>query len=181
MPGRHGQYGTPVGILTGWRYCPRCSSSVVHAEGRVDCGECDFVGYANPAPTASALVVDDRGRLLLARRAVEPFVGLWDLPGGYLAESEHPLDALRRELREETALEIEPLEFVGVWMDQYGPDPDDPWTMNMYWRARPVAGELQAADDVAELGWFSADELPSADETAFRNVTLVIAAWGSKS
>jgi ADP-ribose pyrophosphatase YjhB (NUDIX family) len=169
-----------VGILTGWRYCPRCSSSLVHAEGRVDCGECGFVGYANPAPTASALIVDDRGRLLLARRAVEPFVGLWDLPGGYLAESEHPLDALRRELREETGFEIEPLEFVGIWMDQYGSDPDDPWTMNMYWKARPVAGELQAADDVAELGWFPTDELPSPNETAFRNVSLVIAAWASK-
>jgi ADP-ribose pyrophosphatase YjhB (NUDIX family) len=170
-----------VGLLAGWRYCPRCASSLAQADGRVECGECGFVGYANPAPTACALVVDDQDRLLLARRAWEPFAGLWDLPGGYLDESEHPLDALRRELREETGLEIEPLEFRGVWMDQYGPDPDDPWTMNMYWTAHPVAGELRPADDVTELTWFSVGELPPPEETAFRNVALVLAAWRKRA
>jgi ADP-ribose pyrophosphatase YjhB (NUDIX family) len=122
-------------------------------------------------------VVDEDGRLLLARRAIEPFRGLWDLLGGFLHESEHPLDALRRELREETGLGIEPLEFFGVWMDQYGSEPDDPWTLNMYWTARPLGHEMHPADDVAALAWFTKDELPSPEETAFRNVSLVLAAW----
>ena len=62
-------------------------------------------------------LVERDGRLLLGRRAFDPSVGLWDLPGGFLEENEHPLDALVRELREETGLEIEPQEFVGVWME----------------------------------------------------------------
>jgi NAD+ diphosphatase len=171
------QYGIHVGVLTGWRYCPRCSSQLSGDDGRVHCESCGFVAYANPAPTASALLTDEAGRLLLARRAYEPFLGLWDLPGGDVDESEHPLDALRRELREETGLEVEPLELFGIWMDQYGPSPDDPWTLNMYWTARPLGGELRPADDVADLAWFSPDDLPPTEETAFRNVRLVLATW----
>ena len=49
---------------------------------------------------------------------------MWDVPGGFLEEGEHPLDGLRRELREETGLEVEPVRFVGVWMDVYGDAPD---------------------------------------------------------
>jgi hypothetical protein len=47
----------------------------------------------------------------------------------------------------------------------------------MYWTARVLRGEPRAADDVSELAWFADDELPSADELAFENVPLVLAAW----
>jgi 8-oxo-dGTP diphosphatase len=166
-----------VGVLTGWRFCPQCASPVVHGHERVQCHECGFVSYANPAPTACALVVPHGGGLLLVRRAGEPFEGLWDLPGGFVHESEHPLDALHRELFEETGLGIEPQQLFGIWMDQYGPGPDAPWTLNMYWLARPLGGELRPADDVSELRWFSPEELPAPEETAFRNVAHVLAAW----
>jgi ADP-ribose pyrophosphatase YjhB (NUDIX family) len=166
-----------VGLLSGWRYCPRCGSALAGDASRVRCPTCGFVGYANPAPTASALIVDGRGHILLARRAREPFAGLWDLPGGFVHESEHPLDALRRELREETGLEPEVSDFFGIWMDQYGSDPDDPWTLNLYWLARAPDGEMHPADDVADLVWFPADGLPDEAELAFRNVGLVLGAW----
>ncbi len=58
--------------------------------------------------------------MLLARRKFEPQAGKWDLPGGFLEEDEEPLDGLRRELREETGVEIEPLELAGIWADRYG-------------------------------------------------------------
>ena len=130
--------------------------------------------YAHSDPTACALVADGAGRVLLARRAHDPRRGTWDVPGGFLEEGEHPLDALRRELREETGLEIEPLAFVGVWMDRYGEGEDAPWTMNLYWKARAVGGELAPADDVDELRWFGLDELPAAGEIAFANVVLAL-------
>jgi ADP-ribose pyrophosphatase YjhB (NUDIX family) len=164
-----------VAILDGWRICPRCGATLAHAERRVDCAACGFVMYANPAPTACALLVDEQGRLLLGRR--EPYQGRWDIPGGFLEEDEHPLDCLRRELREETGLDVEPGEFVGVWMDRYGPSDDEPVTLNLYWTARVTGGEARAADDVSELRWFALDELPGPEELAFRTVVDVLATF----
>jgi NAD+ diphosphatase len=166
-----------MGVLHGWKYCPRCRSGLQGDEKRVECPRCGFVAYANPVPTATAVCVDDEGRVLLGRRALEPDKGLWDLPGGFVDEDEHPLDALRRELREETGLEVEPLEFLGVWMDRYGYDSSASSTLNLYWTARIVSGEMHPADDVAELRWFPPDELPGPDELAFEVNAKVLSAW----
>jgi 8-oxo-dGTP diphosphatase len=138
------------------------------------CGECDFAVYSSPEPTAGALVLDGSGRVLLARRAFDPEAGKWDLPGGFLAHGEEPLDALRRELREEAGIEIEPLELVGIWADRYGGDPEATATVNLYWTARISSGEPTPADDVAELRWFSLDELPGDEELAFPNVVKAL-------
>jgi 8-oxo-dGTP diphosphatase len=122
-------------------------------------------------------VIEDGDRVLLARRAHEPFQGRWDIPGGFLEEGEHPLDGLKRELLEETGLDVEPLDFLGAWMDRYGHDSTAEATLNLYWTARVAGGEPEAADDVSELRWFGADELPPLAELAFENVPLVLAAW----
>jgi ADP-ribose pyrophosphatase YjhB (NUDIX family) len=169
-----------VGILHGWKYCPRCRTELEGDEKRVECPQCGFVAYGNPVPTATAVCVDGAGRVLLGRRAWEPDKGLWDLPGGFVDEGEHPLDALRRELREETGLEVEPQEFLGVWMDRYGYDSSATSTLNLYWTARVVAGEEQPADDVVELRWFEPDELPGRDELAFEVNERVLSAWRDK-
>ena len=166
-----------MGLLDGWTYCPRCRTMLEPGAGRVSCPACGFVAYANSAPTASALVRDGDGRILLARRAHDPFAGTWDIPGGFLEEGEHPLDALRRELLEETGLEVEPLEFLGIWMDWYGTGADAHSTLNLTWTARVVGGEARAADDVAELAWFARDELPRPEELAFTTLDEVLAAW----
>ena len=166
-----------MGRVDGWRYCPCCATELVHQPERVECLACGFVTHSNSEPTASAPVVDAEGRLLLVRRAHDPFAGTWDLPGGFLEEAEHPLDALRRELLEETGLEVEPLDFVGAWLDRYGDGPDAPTTLNLYWTARVVGGEPVAGDDAAELRWFPREELPPDDEIGFPNVREILRAW----
>src|SRR5262249_42615061 len=75
-----------VGGLGGGRFCPKCAESIERHDGSVTCPACGFVAYANSAPTASALVEDDEGRLLMVRRAIDPYRGMWDLPGGFLEE-----------------------------------------------------------------------------------------------
>jgi ADP-ribose pyrophosphatase YjhB (NUDIX family) len=163
--------------LSRWRFCPVCKADLdVEAGARAECSACGFRAWASSKPTACALVTDDEGRILLARRAGEVFHGFWDLPGGFLEEGEHPLDALRRELREETGLEVEPGEFLGIWMDRYGSEEDAHATLNLYWSARLVGGKPEAADDVSELAWFSPGELPPAGEIAF-HIADVLADW----
>ncbi len=164
-----------MGLLDAWRFCPACAAKVEVEEGRAKCAACGFVRYANSAPTANALCTDELGRVLLGRRAVEPDKGLWDIPGGFLEEGEHPLDGIRRELREETGLEVEPLGFLCATMDRYGAS--GVWTLNLTWLARVVSGEPEAADDVAELSWFAPDELPRDEELAFTNTAEVLRAW----
>lgn len=175
--GSPGYRSRAMAILHGWRMCPRCGSALGNDGVRAECTGCDSVFYANSAPCVSALVEDGTGRLLLARRAVEPYLGLWDAPGGFLEEGEHPEDGLRRELLEETGLVGEPDRFLGTWMDRYGDAPDAVATLNLYWTVHVADGEPVPADDVAELRWFAADALPGRDELAFTTLELVLAAW----
>ena len=128
------------------------------------CPSCGFTSYAQSAPAVAAFVVED-GRTLLGLRAHEPDAGRWDLLGGFLDEGEDPLDGLRRELLEETGLEIEPGEYLGAYVDSYGETGTA--VLNLVFEARVVSGDMAPADDVAELRWFDLDDLPAREELAF--------------
>jgi 8-oxo-dGTP diphosphatase len=161
--------------IVGWKHCPRCAAALENDSQTATCAACGFAVYAGPEATVGALVTDDEGRrILLSRRKFDPEAGKWDVPGGFLEEGEEPLDALRRELREEAGVEIEPLEFVGIWADRYGGDPDATATLNLYWKARIVSGEPVPADDVEEFRWFPRDGLPPDEDIAFRNVVKAL-------
>jgi 8-oxo-dGTP diphosphatase len=165
-----------MGELEEWTFCPRCRNELAGDGARLGCAACGFVVYASSKPTAGALCVED-GSVLLARRAEEPFEGRWDIPGGFLEEGEDPLDGLKRELKEETGLDVAPERFLGIWIDRYGGDSTAEATLNLYWTARILSGEPKPADDVSELRWFDRDALPRSDELAFENVPLVLAVW----
>jgi ADP-ribose pyrophosphatase YjhB (NUDIX family) len=165
--------------LADWRHCPRCGSDRVEVEGaEATCPDCGKKVHANPAPTASALLVDDRGRVLLARRAADPGAGLWDLLGGFVDEGEEGLDALRRELREELGVEIEPGEFVGAFPDTYGED--GVYTFNLYWTARIASGEPTPSEELEEIAWFAPDGLPPREEFAFSKTVAALEVWGGR-
>ena len=162
-----------------WHHCPRCGSERLEVEGaEATCSDCGKKVHANPAPTASALLVDERGRVLLARRAAEPAAGLWDLLGGFVDEGEEGVDALRRELREELGVEIELDEFVGAFPDTYGED--GVWTFNLYWTARIVSGEAEPNEELLEISWFAPDALPPREEFAFSNTVAALEVWSGR-
>ena len=163
--------------LAEWRSCPRCGTALDQGERSVSCPSCGLVEYANPAPTASAVVRDAEGRILLARRAGDPGRGLWDLLGGFMDEGEEPLETLRRELREEIGLELEVGDFLGGLPDTYGDGGIH--TVNLYWAATVAGGEPRPADDVAELAWFPPDELPPRGEFAFANTIELLERAGA--
>ncbi len=167
-----------MGEVGSWKHCPRCGSALeVEEDGtKAECSRCGFRHYAHSQVTACAIVVDGAGRVLLSRRGASPFEGRWDLPGGFVGEGEHPRDAVRRELNEETGLVVEPHELVGIWMDRYSEDDSGPATMNLYFAATKIGGQGEPADDVTELRWAAPDELPPPDEFAF-HIADVLRVW----
>jgi 8-oxo-dGTP diphosphatase len=118
--------------------------------------------YARPALTVDLVLVtrERKPRVLLIRRKHEPFEGMWALPGGFVDENE-PLElAARRELQEETGLEVEELEQLQTFGDP-GRDPRG-WTIAVAFLAPVEAMGLtpKAGDDAAEVGWHQLDRLP---------------------
>jgi mutator protein MutT len=156
-------------------HCPRCTARLQRGDGRVECGECGFVEYANSKPTASAVILDEEGRVMLSKRALDPAAGKWDLPGGFIEEGEHPVECLHRELREEAGIGLSDVEFVGVFMDWYETDQRTVSTLNLYWTARIAQGTPEPDDDVEELRFFTPDEVKE-EELAFTHLPEVLSA-----
>lgn len=161
-----------MGVLDNWRFCPRCGGNLTRQDDHLACVDCDSWYWGNALPGVQGILERD-GRVLLARRAHEPRKGYWDLPGGFLDETEHPLDGLRREFREETGLEVDPVEFLRIDIEPY----DHRHVFSVTWVVR-ADGEPVPADDVDELRWFAPEELP--DEMAFPGQDLVLRDWASR-
>jgi mutator protein MutT len=157
-----------------------CATEVEPEDGRFECPECGFVTFAHSMPTASAVVGDDDGRVLLSRRAHDPVAGKWDLPGGFLEEGEDPLDCVMRELREEAGIGLAEPRLLGIWIDRYEYKRRLVATLNLYYSARIGEGTPEPADDVAELRWFAPDDVP-AGELAFGHITEVLSAWRDRN
>ena len=72
--------------------------------------------YKNPIPTVDTIIQKD-SQILLVKRKKEPFKGLFALPGGFVNEGERVEDAAKREAKEETSLDIELVDILGVYSD----------------------------------------------------------------
>lgn len=136
------------------------------------CPACHYIAWGNARPCAGALVVRN-GKVLLVRRAAEPFLGAWDIPGGFCEQDEHPALTAVRETREETGLEIELTGLLGLWMDEY----EGHYTLNVYYLARPAGGALRVGDDANGAAWFAPDALPA--KIAFVNGRAALRTWAA--
>jgi 8-oxo-dGTP diphosphatase len=119
--------------------------------------------FPRPAVTTDTLVFrwgDHCIEVLLIRRRKDPYKGFWALPGGFLEIEETPEDGARRELREETGLEINVLKEVGT----FGEIDRDPRgrtiTIAFYTFINKTDPMPQAQSDAAETQWVSVKELP---------------------
>ncbi len=108
-------------------------------------------------------LIFDRGRILLAQRGKEPLKGWWSLPGGLLELGESLDDAVRREVREETGLEVRPagvLEIFERIMRDAAGAPEYHYVLIDY-VCRITGGALQAGSDVCAVRWTAHAELAS--------------------
>src|ERR1017187_8468981 len=107
-----------------------------------------------------ALIFDGRS-ILLVERAQEPLKGYWSLPGGIVEVGEKLEEAIRREVLEETGLEIEPLEMFEIF-ERIMPDaekrPEYHYVL-MDYVCRVVGGQLAAASDVSRAAWVKEQDL----------------------
>jgi mutator protein MutT len=109
---------------------------------------------------ADVLIVRDR-RVLLCRRAIEPYAGRWELPGGFAEWGEHPADNARREAREELGVDVRLTGLLGIYLYPYG---DREITQATIFLAE-TDGEPHPADgEVTEWRWWDPDALPALDE-----------------
>jgi ADP-ribose pyrophosphatase YjhB (NUDIX family)/predicted GIY-YIG superfamily endonuclease len=145
-----------------YRFCPRCGGRLdpqaVHGGEVLACEVCGRRHYANAKPAAGVLIVRE-GRVLLVRRSLEPYLGYWDIPGGFLDEEEDPETGAVREAREETGLEVRLMDFLGFYMDHYDFQGERYAILNIYFVAK-AEGEPQPGDDADACRWFPLDALP---------------------
>jgi mutator protein MutT len=113
-------------------------------------------------PCVGAIIVDERGRLLLVRRANPPAAGQWSLPGGRIEPGETPSQAVAREVREETGLIVDVGRLVG---SVQRPGPDGRVYAIADYECTPVGGVLAAGDDATDARWVDLVELDAMDLT----------------
>jgi len=122
---------------------------------------------------AVGAVVLHEGSLLMVRRGREPARGLWTIPGGRVEHGEYLADALKREVLEETGLDVEVGELLGIFEV-----PGDPHYVILDHIAVPLGapGDPAPGDDVDEVRWVPLDEVPLLDCTP--RFVEMMTAWG---
>lgn len=152
--------------LEDFKYCPKCGSGrfEVNNVKSKRCHDCGFVYYFNPSAAVACFIRNDRGEILVSRRGVEPAKGMFDLPGGFVDSYETAEQAVRREILEETGLEIGAPRYLFSLPNIYRYSDFDVHTLDMCFECRvPTFAGAQAADDVAELTAVAVEELDQAD------------------
>jgi len=153
-------------------YCSHCGNRLINSHDgereRPYCTSCDSFVYENPGVGVAAVVLDDNNRILLGRRKIGRKKGLWCIPCGYVDCHEDVWDAVVRELKEETNLDIIPQEVLQVRSNFFPPQKH---AVGIWFMARWIGGELRAQDDLEDAGFFYLDDLP---QMAFEGDLMVI-------
>ncbi|MEU5209213.1 NUDIX domain-containing protein [Streptomyces sp. NPDC020742] len=121
-------------------------------------------------PGVTAVVFDDRGRVLLGQRADS---GEWSVIGGIPEPGEQPAETAVREVFEETAVRAvaEEVVLIETMPPTHYPNGDVCQFMDVTLRCRAVGGEARVNDDESlAVGWFALDDLPEVNEYALSRI-----------
>ena len=155
------------------RFCAQCGQALEtrwhSGRPRPYCPACELPVFFDPKVAVVVFVL--RGdKILLIQRAVEPGLGKWALPAGFVDHDEAPEAAAMRETFEETRLRIHIDKLLAVYPKLEGGGLAD---ISIVYAASVVDGKATAGDDAAQLGWFGREQLPPL--VAFPSTALILA------
>ena len=142
-----------------YRFCARCGGKLgpralkPGEPNRLVCEDCGFIFYLDPKVAACTICMVDGG-IVLARRGIEPEVGKWVFPGGFVDRGEAVAAAAVRETQEEVNLRVS---LLGI-LDAYS-FPGSEVVVIVY-AADVIGGELKACDECVEVRTFPPEAIP---------------------
>lgn len=136
---------------------------------RLVCLDCGTINYTNPKIVAGAIPEFD-GKVMLLRRAIEPSLGLWTFPAGYVDLWESVPEGAAREVMEEINVPIQVNSLLGVYSSG-----DSPVVLVVY-RATALVGTPNPGRETMEAKLFSPDQIPW-DDVAFPTTTAALRDW----
>lgn len=135
------------------------------------CTRCGFIDYENPRVVVGSVATDDQNRILLCRRAIEPQIGWWTLPAGYLEVQESPQDGAAREAIEEACAEIRVDDLLAVYSIRHTSQ------VQLFYRARLIDPKrIAPGPESQEVALFAYEDIPWAD-LAFPTVGSTLKRW----
>ncbi|MHB1629571.1 MAG: NUDIX hydrolase [Bacilli bacterium] len=152
-----------------YQFCPICGGKLERDQHtgypRCGTGHYTFLPWQN---VGVAAVVFKDNAVLLEQRAFGSAYGFWALPGGMLEFNEQTDEACVREILEETGIQVEIRELLGVIGGRK--------VCIIFYEAKPVGGNLAKSEESLNVKWFSFDNIPW-DQMAFLRHTQVLREW----
>jgi ADP-ribose pyrophosphatase YjhB (NUDIX family) len=142
-------------------FCPYCGNRLtekaIEGRFRLFCGRCSQPIYENPVPAACVVLIDSKQKILLVKRSVQPKIGQWCLPGGFMELGEKPEQAALRELQEETGLKGRIEMLLGVTSS-----PSDAYdtVLMIGYLVKHYTGTPMPGDDASDVAYFHPTQLP---------------------
>jgi 8-oxo-dGTP diphosphatase len=162
-------------------FCPQCATRLRprQVERRLlpACPGCGYIAFRDPKVVAVAVLADGDGRVWLIRRAIDPCIGQWALPGGYVDADEHPRDAAVRECREEIGCEVALDDLVGVHHARVG----EGGVVVVAYAGSVVAGSPRIGPEVLEVDRFDPADPPPLAFATHREILADVAKRLSRS
>lgn len=149
-----------------YKHCPKCAEQFEYKGGNwLKCTGCGYNFFVNAAPAAGVLILDDKNRVLLAKRKFDPKKGTWQTPGGFMHPGETPEEAIVREVEEELGVQISLGKYAGCMPETYDYGGVILPFLGIYFTATIVKGDIVPKDDVAEARFFDIEEIDKLDIT----------------
>ncbi len=164
-------------MINKFKYCPNCKKNLQHLSERlINCPSCGFHFYISPAATNAAILESQKKEILLVKRKFEPYIGYWDLPGGFIEYNEPCEESVQREIKEELSIKIKNFTYLCSFTDIYPYKKFNYHTLCFFYTAKLSAKQekdLKYSDDISGFKFFKKTEVPY-DKLAFKGLGYAI-------